>query len=712
MSEGARITTVKRWLKISGAALGSLVVLGGIFAATWPRWLEGYAEGKAMAVLNSKFDRVEHASFSLTDHSVTIEGLSASSPGAEVELETIVVEFTLHWWEQSVTIDSVAVEGGRVAGTVEGFRALRGEERPRDDGPRRVDLSGTRLDVIEVEFDVADGDRRASGAAIVQADTPAGPFSVELADAAVARGDETLASAKRVRTTLDRDEPFPLEVWVGGLATDYVQEVPIQDVTGTVQVLDREADGLAFDLSGQTEAGQSWSFDGSVGRSDEVAQGHLTAEDILPSQLPVADLPIDPERGLLSVDVQVTRARDKVTAEGHASVRDVHVVHERLARDPVVLGAEVDLSASADLSTREVVVQDFTVRPRVGERLSTVEVGVKGRLLYTPDPMTREYEVEMHMEAQPCQEVLDVMPRGLVRGLQEFKLGGETTLDLRAVVKMGDPDATVLEGGFETKGCTIKQVPEAVEMLDGPFRHVVRMKSGQVAQVPMTRGHARYASYDDMNPAIGAAVLSTEDGSFWKHKGYRPKAFFDSLRRNVELGTIRRGGSTLTMQAVKNVLLTHERTLSRKLQELFLTWVIETRLTKRRILEIYLNVVEFGPGIYGVAHATDHYFGKRPDEITSLEAAFLATLLPRPIERHEMWCRGELTAKHDKHIRRVHARMLRKGRITQEAYDDGEATPFVFSRAGWPGESACLADGRREREGKHLQGAISGLLHR
>ena len=99
------------------------------------------------------------------------------------------------------------------------------------------------------------------------------------------------------------------------------------------------------------------------------------------------------------------------------------------------------------------------------------------------------------------------------------------------------------------------------------------------------------------------------------------------------------------MQMVKNVLLTQEKTVSRKLQELFLTWVVEKQLGKQRIMEIYLNVVEFGPGIYGIGDAADHYFGKAPDELTSLEAAFMASLLPRPVKRHEMWCQHLLLPK-------------------------------------------------------------------
>ena len=164
------------------------------------------------------------------------------------------------------------------------------------------------------------------------------------------------------------------------------------------------------------------------------------------------------------------------------------------------------------------------------------------------------------------------------------------------------------------------------------------------------------------------------------------------------------------MQMVKNVLLSHEKTVSRKMQELFLTWVIEERLSKQRILEIYLNVVEFGPGIYGVADAADHYFGKQVEELTSLEAAFLATLLPRPVERHKMWCRGELTPKHEKYVHQVHHRMLAKSRITQEEFDRGELEGIVFSRSGWTSEASCIADGKRMGSGTHTQVALSGLL--
>jgi membrane peptidoglycan carboxypeptidase len=164
------------------------------------------------------------------------------------------------------------------------------------------------------------------------------------------------------------------------------------------------------------------------------------------------------------------------------------------------------------------------------------------------------------------------------------------------------------------------------------------------------------------------------------------------------------------MQMVKNVLLSHEKTLSRKLQELFLTWVVERRLGKDRIMELYLNAVEFGPGIYGIGHAAEHYFGKQAQDLSSFESAFLATLLPRPVERHEFWCRGAVPLKHLDYVHRIHLRMLARHAVTREEFDAAEEHGIVFSRAQWRGEEACLAEGRAVDDGTHAQEAISGLL--
>jgi monofunctional biosynthetic peptidoglycan transglycosylase len=126
------------------------------------------------------------------------------------------------------------------------------------------------------------------------------------------------------------------------------------------------------------------------------------------------------------------------------------------------------------------------------------------------------------------------------------------------------------------------------------------------------------------------AVVTAEDDTFFGHKGVNYKAVWEALRHDVQKKRFARGGSTITQQMIKNVLLSKEKTLTRKLREFVLAQRAEELLTKRKILEIYLNEVEWGENIYGIEAASRYYFDKHADELTKAEAALLAGMLPNP----------------------------------------------------------------------------------
>jgi penicillin-binding protein 1A len=126
------------------------------------------------------------------------------------------------------------------------------------------------------------------------------------------------------------------------------------------------------------------------------------------------------------------------------------------------------------------------------------------------------------------------------------------------------------------------------------------------------------------------AVVTAEDDTFFEHKGFNYQATWDAFLHDVQKGRFARGGSTITQQMIKNVLLSREKTLSRKLREFFLAQRTEDLLTKREIIEIYLNEVEWGENIYGIEAASRFYFDKHATELTTAEAALLAGMLPNP----------------------------------------------------------------------------------
>jgi monofunctional biosynthetic peptidoglycan transglycosylase len=126
------------------------------------------------------------------------------------------------------------------------------------------------------------------------------------------------------------------------------------------------------------------------------------------------------------------------------------------------------------------------------------------------------------------------------------------------------------------------------------------------------------------------AVILAEDANFYRHEGVDVKAIKNAIKHDLEKKSLARGASTITQQTAKNIYLSREKTITRKFKELYLALRMEQELTKGRIIELYLNVVELGPMVYGVGHASRYYFGKPAAEMTPRECAFLAAMLPGP----------------------------------------------------------------------------------
>jgi monofunctional glycosyltransferase len=140
----------------------------------------------------------------------------------------------------------------------------------------------------------------------------------------------------------------------------------------------------------------------------------------------------------------------------------------------------------------------------------------------------------------------------------------------------------------------------------------------------------RFVPYHRIAQTLKRAVLVTEDSGFWAHEGIELEALKDALEANLAKGTVVRGGSTITQQLAKNLYLSESKNPVRKVQELMITHRLERLLSKRRILEVYLNVVEWGGGTWGAEAASRHYFRKPASSLGAAEAALLAGALISP----------------------------------------------------------------------------------
>jgi hypothetical protein len=290
-----------------------------------------------------------------------------------------------------------------------------------------------------------------------------------------------------------------------------------------------------------------------------------------------------------------------------------------------------------------------------------------------------------------CQRALNAIPVEMAPYLAGYKMRGEFDTDVHVDIDWNDLDATQLDGHIGIKRCkVVDEPPDSPKRLKEEFQHDVEVEQGQWVSFDVGPSNDEFVPLEQISPYLVKSIMSTEDSAFYQHHGFITSEFRTALVNNLKAGKFVQGASSITMQMVKNVLLYREKTLARKLQELFLTWHVENTLTKDRILEIYLNVIEYGPGLYGIGPAAYHFFGKKPKDLNPVEAAFFSTILPSPKERYKQYCAGTLTKWTTGKIDRILQIMLKRDRLTLPEYDNAVATPLLFAKDGSETEDDCM----------------------
>lgn len=182
-----------------------------------------------------------------------------------------------------------------------------------------------------------------------------------------------------------------------------------------------------------------------------------------------------------------------------------------------------------------------------------------------------------------------------------------------------------------------------------------------------------WTTLPEVSRAAQGAVIVSEDWAFFSHNGYDAHQISEAVKNSWEEGRLSRGASTITQQVVKNVFLERDRTLWRKLKELWLAVRLEDAIGKRKILEVYFNIAEWGEGIFGIHAAARHYFGKRPSELGPKEGAFLAMLLPSP-KRYSQSFRDRALSRYARSTINNILRKMERARYLSEEERDRELT--------------------------------------
>ena len=489
------------------------------------------------------------------------------------------------------------------------------------------------------------------------------------------------ASAQDVRGTLR------VQV-TGGRVTPY-HGLALTGITGTVSPQDGSTSRAVLDLQGGYGGLPDvlWNAKGWLDRVEQRGEMHVRADQFTFDKLApiLAGGPLQkPEKTSLGASLDLVLTGDILTVDGEIKLAGMTVFHPWLAAKPLAdLGFEGHIKGKYDRHARLFEL----------DALSVVFRGIEARLegyLALPGgvdgggpsasggpPIVAGPRAHPRLRARlvvptvTCQKALKALPPAVTPRLQGFKLEGKFSTDIAVDIDWGNLEALELGGSVGIYGCKVLEAPKSVdtEKLKTDFEHTVEVEKDKYIKFIIGPSNPDFVPLTDVSPYVVKSLLTTEDGMFFEHRGFIVSEFRTALVKDLQAGYFKYGASSITMQFVKNVLLNREKTVARKLQELFLTWYVEQTLEKDRILEIYLNAIEYGPGIYGLGQASYHYFGKPPRDITVAEAAFFSTLLPNPKKRHLQYCDGKLARWAEAKTGRILKLMLERQRITQAEYD-------------------------------------------
>ena len=210
-----------------------------------------------------------------------------------------------------------------------------------------------------------------------------------------------------------------------------------------------------------------------------------------------------------------------------------------------------------------------------------------------------------------------------------------------------------------------KQLSDRLDYLKGTFEYTFTNNDGTKRSIVVGESNPDFTPITLIPEHLIWAVVVSEDAGFFVHKGVDFQELDAAVKDNIKNHKMR-GGSTITQQLAKNLFLNRDKTLLRKFREVLLAIELDATLSKERLLEIYLNIIEWAPGIFGISQAARYYFGKEPPELTPMESAYLASVIPGPSKYHYQFLTKNISENWYKNLVRILTIMNETGHLSAE----------------------------------------------
>ena len=345
------------------------------------------------------------------------------------------------------------------------------------------------------------------------------------------------------------------------------------------------------------------------------------------------ELPLlDQKFGLkLSFDTIETRLREVywtnnefLHIEGEWAVKNLNINHWRIAQEEVsVPDAHIDA---------QLIVGENHLELSKASTVTMKQLVVHPYVRYTANPH-KTYAVALETPEMEAQDLFDAFPKGLFESLEGIRVTGQIQYKMEAFLDTSQPDSVEFSSSMEQKDFKVNAWGKAnIPKINSTFVYTPYEDEKPVRDIIVGSENPNFIPISHISSNLRNAILTTEDPSFFSHNGFVEEAIRASIATNYKEQAFKRGGSTISMQLVKNVYLNRNKTIVRKLEEVLIVWLMESTRTvsKERMFEVYLNIIEWGRNVYGITEAARYYFNKHPAELTLGESIYLASIVPRP----------------------------------------------------------------------------------
>jgi hypothetical protein len=403
--------------------------------------------------------------------------------------------------------------------------------------------------------------------------------------------------------------------------------------------------------------------------------------------------------GFFENDFDLLVVQDMLGTEVSLRSFDLHLMsvekaasHSNVRADVRLGGLEIYSQSIAEKRLHDVDL-NLSIHMDIGEdgfdlEEARIEVGRLQLALHgAADRMSDRPQLEFWITLPEIgmDDLLGSLPSGLTTQLRGLKVQGRFAFDCHVFVDWSRLDSVVVDPTLRlTDPFRVLSFGDSVDVthLRDTFTYSAARPDRPDTAFAVGPANPYFTPLDSLPPFLVTSVILSEDGSFFKNNGFNVYQIERSIAHNIRARRFARGASTISMQFVKNLFLSREKTISRKFQELILTWLLnhervldgrkDKEKHKKRLLEIYLNIIEWGPDVYGIGRAAEFYFNKRPKDLTVGESVFLATIIPNPRKYDRYFVHGNSRKAHVNYMNLIKKLLYRDGVITQEQWEESQ----------------------------------------